>query len=344
MNTVVVYPYIVPDTNWLRLAGLCWDKVYRLTSRKAPSDPEQLQELNSGLGSLLESVYPEDFRVTTEFKTWLMQEKPHLSSSATTGHPSNYFAMFDDKLPTKEITDFLIRHKLTQKLGARSKSGAGKTAGGAPGKGNILVRQDVALHYFSMAAAQIAEKKNADLFGEHQEFTLSSLFYSTRALQGNVTLKTLEAYVPQDLGKLPIPQVAELRGRLGEARLKYQSEIQSLTQQFAKVGSEGELKNLEEKITSIAKERIEATRKSYHLVNLNVAAQVIGLSFAPLGLLTWVGSALGIGVFAPASILAGVALGGAKLLIEREKGKLEKDKVGWSYALELERVDTGEKL
>jgi hypothetical protein len=252
--------------------------------------------------------------------------------------------MFDDKLPTKEITDFLIRRKLIQKPGARTKSGAGKTASAAPGKGNVLVREDVALHYFSMAAARIAEKKNADLFGEHQEFTLSPLFYSTRTLQGKVTLKTLEAYVPKDLGKLPIPQVAELRARLGEGRLKYQSEIQLLTQQFAKVGSEGELRNLEQKITDIAKERIEATRKSYDLVNLSVATQVLGLSFAPLGLLTWVGSALGIGMFAPASILAGVALGGAKLLIEREKGKSEKEKVGWSYALELERTDTEDNL
>jgi hypothetical protein len=76
MNTVVVYPYIVPDGNWLRLAALCWDKVYRLTSRKAPSDPEELQELNSGLGGLVESVYPEDFRVTSEFKPGSSRKSP----------------------------------------------------------------------------------------------------------------------------------------------------------------------------------------------------------------------------------------------------------------------------
>lgn len=344
MNRVVVYPYIVPDANWLRLAALYWDRVYRLTSRKAPADPEDFQQLNGGLGGFLESVYPEDFRVTYEFKNWLMKDKPHLSSSAIAGHPSNYFEMFDDKLPTKGITDFLIRQKLIQKPGVRTKSTARKRARAGDVKGTILVREDVALHYFSMAAARIAEKKNADLFAESQEFTLSPLFYSARVLQGNVTLKTLEAYVPQRLGTLPISQVAEIRGRLGEARLKYQNEIQSLTQQFAKVGSKGELKSLEQKITNIAKERIESTRKSYKLVKLNVIAQTIGLSCAPLGLVTWVGSALGIGVFVPASILAGLALGGAKILIDREKGKLEKEKAGWSYALELARTETEDKL
>ena len=202
------------------------------------------------------------------------------------------------------------------------------------------MREDVALHYFSMAAALVAEKKNADLFAEHQEFTLSPLFYTSRALQANVTMNALEAHVPENLATLPISQIGEIRARLAEGRLKYQSEIQSLTQQFAKVASERELKSLESKITHLAQERIESTRKSYRLVNLNVLAQTIGLSCAPLGVLTGVGCALGIGVFAPASILAGLALGGAKLLIDREKGKLEREKAGWSYALELEGVES----
>ncbi len=336
MNTVVVYPYIVPDAGWLKLAALCWDKVYRLTSRKAPADPEGVEEFNHKLGGFLESLYPENYRVTHDFKSWLMHGGTKLSTSATAGHPSNYFAMFDDKLPTEGIADYLVKHNLLRARGAQPKGSAKRIATRASSKGNILVREDIALHYLSMAAASVAADKNADLFAESQEFTLSPIFYTARVLQANVAARTLEAYVPHELSKLPLAQIADIRSHMGEARLKYQSDIQSVCQEFTKVASAGELKNLERRITDVAKQRIESTRKAYALVKLNVVTQAIGLSCAPLGVLTWVGSALGIGILAPASILAGLALGGAKLLIDREKGKLEKEKGGWSYALAVE--------
>lgn len=335
MNAVIVYPYIVPDADWLKLAALCWDKVYRLTSRKAPADPEGVQELNRALGGFLEPLYPEDYRVTSDFKSWLMHGGAKLSPSATAQHPPNYFAMFDDKLPTEGITDYLVKRNLVRARGAQPEGSAEKISTPASPKGNILVREDIALHYLSMAAAKVAADKNADLFAERQEFTLSPIFYTARVLQANVAAKTLEAYVPHDLSTLSLGRIADIRSHMGEARLKYQSDIQSLCQEFAKVASAGELKNLERRITDVAKQRIESTRKAYELVKLNVVTQVIGLSYVPLGVLTWMGSALGIGIFAPASILAGLVLGGAKILIEREKGKLDMEKGGWSYALEV---------
>jgi hypothetical protein len=45
-------------------------------------------------------------------------------------------------------------------------------------------------------------------------------------------------------------------------------------------------------------------------------------------------SALGVGIFAPAGIVAAISLAGAGLLVERDEASSEWDKSPWSYVLD----------
>jgi hypothetical protein len=73
MNTVVYYPHIYPTDEWLKLAALCWDKVYRLV----PShwyDPPIIEELDTALGGILVNVgikQVADLEVQKQFEEWI---------------------------------------------------------------------------------------------------------------------------------------------------------------------------------------------------------------------------------------------------------------------------------
>jgi len=48
MNTVVYYPHRSPSLKWMKLAALCWDKVYRFASNSF-EDPDEVKTLDSAL-------------------------------------------------------------------------------------------------------------------------------------------------------------------------------------------------------------------------------------------------------------------------------------------------------
>ncbi len=342
MNCVVVYPYIVPDTRWLKLAALCWDTVYRLTSREAPPDPQEIQDLNGALGRFLEALYPEDFSaVGTDFKKWLVYGKGKHAPPAISRHPDDYFAMFTDKLPVnKSIMRFLVNNDLIRPRRRGSPASVLRRGLGALGLGDTLVREDIALHYLSLVASKMAEKRKADLFAETSEFT-DAVFYTSRVARSDVATAILTAHLPEDLPALALERIAELRSELATGRLKFQKDVQSLVDEYSAVASEGELEKVRGTIIAIAKERIEQTRRAYRLTKLSTVVKTIGVSLAPPALLTTVASALGIGLFTPASIGAALALFGAQTLSELKKAKLEKEKAAWSYVLNVERATRG---
>ena len=71
MNTVVYYPYVHPPAEWLRVAALCWDKVYELTGPRIPEDPVladgareselKAQVFESQTNETLFAMHPEKF-------------------------------------------------------------------------------------------------------------------------------------------------------------------------------------------------------------------------------------------------------------------------------------------
>jgi hypothetical protein len=71
MDAVVCYPYIEPNQEWLTIAALCWERVYRVTSRNAAPDSAYIAELNSVLDGFIKPVFPEEV-VTPSWKTsWI---------------------------------------------------------------------------------------------------------------------------------------------------------------------------------------------------------------------------------------------------------------------------------
>jgi hypothetical protein len=55
MTSVIVYPYIVPNFEWLKTAALLWDKVHRINSEFSPGDPPEVQKLDSAVRGFLKS-------------------------------------------------------------------------------------------------------------------------------------------------------------------------------------------------------------------------------------------------------------------------------------------------
>jgi hypothetical protein len=57
LNTVVYYPHIFPSPDWLKLAPICWNKVYTLVpanwSYDPVDDPEEVLKLDQELGGIL---------------------------------------------------------------------------------------------------------------------------------------------------------------------------------------------------------------------------------------------------------------------------------------------------
>jgi len=83
MNSVLFYPNFYPSAEWLRLAALCWDRVHSLRpGNERP--PEDVGQLNEGLGGVLSPVDVHDFsgdpEVTDNFAAWISKEARRLSS------------------------------------------------------------------------------------------------------------------------------------------------------------------------------------------------------------------------------------------------------------------------
>lgn len=86
MNTVVYYPHIYPPPEWLRVAALCWDKVYRLTPPAWNDDPGNIKDLNNALGGILVDLdlkkTAEDQEVQRQFEQWIVARGEKLKTGA----------------------------------------------------------------------------------------------------------------------------------------------------------------------------------------------------------------------------------------------------------------------
>jgi hypothetical protein len=107
MDQVVCYPYIEPDSSWLKIAALCWERVYRVTSRHAPPDSLDITELNAALNEFLLPVYPDDIvdeNIVERLRSWLtVRREQQTGESIGTGDnlvgKTEGFLLFQDKAP-----------------------------------------------------------------------------------------------------------------------------------------------------------------------------------------------------------------------------------------------------
>lgn len=346
MNTVVYYPYVHPSPEWLRVAALCWDTVFVLGARDLPDDP-QISELDTALGGVIDRRFHvtdiADDSVVSEFQAWVLaheaQLKAHIFESQTY---ATTFAMHPSKFesgPGQAAFNFLRHHGLAE-IGMVDEGGTfTPTFTEAVSPQSIFMPANIALHYLSLCAAKVAAVANCDLAADGETF-VDTVTYDYRALRGDVSTLVLQAHLPERFESLEPQRIAEFRQEFAAQRLKFNREIQAVCRELGEVASEGHLKSIRERVLAIANERIEEVRGTYRRGKLDTITTMLGMSVAPPAILTSLGSILGIGIFAPAAVVAGLSLAAAKTLSDVEKTRFDRKKNPWSYALDSSALGT----
>jgi hypothetical protein len=371
MNTVVYYPYITPRPDWLKLAALCWDKVYRLVPPQGwSSDPAVVKDLDETLGGILDSINVQEsigrqeyFSIYDQLWRWLdeqnEQEDKWVNSEYSPEAQTAIFSIYTDSYGERFVKG-LRRRGLPYEIGTTADivqrpelstfavSGGdiilpdGSTVRSDPWRESehrmpvIDLPEDVALHYLSLCASQAAKAERRDLVADRMRFT-DAVFYDY-SVRGEVATTILEAFLPEDFFNLEPKRIADFRNEFSARRLKYQTAVQDIVDQYMNTASEGTLESVKKQIEDLAKEEINETKKTYQRANQKMVLQTLGMSLTPPALATFIGSALGIGIFAPAGIVAAVSLFGAKLLLDRDEAKAERDKSPWSYVLDAAKM------
>ena len=201
----------------------------------------------------------------------------------------------------------------------------------------VYVPRDVALEFLSLCAASLATRDRRDLAAVEERFADAAL-ESAGSLRGSVMTNVVDAYLPRGLDHIDPQRLCELRRQLAEKRHAFQADVQELVDRYVNIASAGELPALEHELVKRANASVEKTRKVYRAHNIEIASQVLGLSFTPPAIASLVASALGIGVFAPAGIAAVVGVAVAKAVKDHRSAWNERAESGWSYVLELQRA------
>jgi hypothetical protein len=428
MNTVIYYPYITPRPDWLKVAALCWDKVYRLVpSNGWPDDSEATQELDQALGSLLRTVHIDEYADSIQDKFWTyidarekkLKEEVQWSPAASKERNA-IFGMYESKFPggefVQELQDRNLARDETRILGeyqmaywdadfgeeelepeellprpgsaheeyerlleqARRKQdeagdlrlkikGSERTEASARAealdrqaevltnkaeeirKQNLVtysyrdeenpvisLPKDVALHYLSLCASQAARDKRRDLVADGMKYT-DAVFYDY-SVRGEVGTAVLEAYLPENFSDLEPERIRGFRKEFSTQRRDYQAEVQSHVDKLANGSSEGELDSIKDDIVELAKQKVDNVQRTYRRTNQRMVLRTLEMSLTPPAIAAFVGSALGIGIFAPAGIAAAMSLFGAKLLIDYNEAKDKRAENPWSYVLDAAKL------
>jgi hypothetical protein len=200
--------------------------------------------------------------------------------------------------------------------------------------GSALVDTDVALYYLSLIASGKASQINADLFAEDSEAAKHVVTFSHVA--GETRTAVLEANLPVDLNTLSSAQIADFREGTIKDRFRFQRAVQSVLNDIQSVSSESDVERLKRIAFDLATERIEETKKVYQYALIQTGIKALGTSLAPPALLSWLASALHVGLFMPAAVASTIALFGVQMLIDRDKARTEAEKSGWAYILKIQ--------
>lgn len=341
MNTVVYYPYVDPTPEWLRLAALCWDKVFVLTGPHVPHDPA-IAELDAALGDVIDRRFSvaeiADASLVDRFKTWVLAHEAQLQAGAFTSQTrQTLFAIHPSKFesgPAQEAFGFLASRGLAEIGDLDEDSGElARAFRESVGPESVFMAADVALHYLSLCAAKVASSANSDLVADGDRFA-NTVMYDYRALRGDVATSVLEAHVPKGFESMEPQRIAEFRQAFSAQRLKFNREVQAICREFGDVASEGELQQVKDRIVAIANERIAEVRQTYERGRLEIVTKSLSISLAPPALVSTLASVLDVGIFAPGAIAGALSLIAAKTLADTAQARMERKKSPWSYALD----------
>ena len=204
----------------------------------------------------------------------------------------------------------------------------------------IILDRKIALHYLSLCARYVAEDGSRDLIADERAFAETAI-WSLRDMRGDVSFSTLEARLPEDIENIEIARLVDARSALSTRRLEYQKEVDVLCKDLESVTSESELKSIKARAREISKKKIEDIEHEARNARLNLITKGLSISLAPPSLTTALSSALGVGVFLPAGIVAAISLFGAQMLLARENIKTQARSKPWSYAIEVEKHVNG---
>jgi hypothetical protein len=332
MRSGVYYPYFLPPVEWVKTAALCWDEVMLPAPAEVappPWDwPEELRTINGALEGFLQQVgwHHPSAESEDHFASWAADR----AATETQAGNAEWMPLFTEKFrPEGDLIPHLADLGLARPtFGGNSLQDAAR----------IDLRRDVALGYVAICASECAESGGGDLAADGAIFT-EPVLYSRQALRGDVAHAVLEANLPANVGGLDIAQIGEIRSEMRASRLEYHAEITALVEQLTKgVSSEANFSKVRNDIVEIATQRVEETRRTYSRAKVDVAVKALTVSLAPPALATWLASSLGIAIFAPAGLAAGLALLGKKLLSDLQAAKEQRASSPWSYVLESAKL------
>src|SRR5215471_15212184 len=123
MNAALYYPYLSPPSKWLRIAALCWDKVYTFTSPDSPDLDEDVVEFDEQLGGFISRIDTRVFGTRPEvldtFERLLDSDEGKaqfgdLRPLGSDHETQAVFGIFPGKLPGGVITEKLAAHALAE--------------------------------------------------------------------------------------------------------------------------------------------------------------------------------------------------------------------------------------
>ena len=335
MNTVIYYPHIFPSPDWLKLAAICWNKVYRFVptnwSYHPVDDPEAVNKLDQELGGILHSLNtPEiaelrdpDFQlkeVNERFLNWVRANQGRLIRETThqSHNPQQSLLPFYVGKVNPEVYRFLRQQGFRQ-------------------EGPLLYLPDyIAYYYLSLCASKAAQLYKSDSVTDEQKFT--DIIFASSPLVAAVQTAIVQAYLPENLIILEPSRIKDLRSSLSVEKLKFQTEIQSLIDKYGKVSSVGELETVKRDIIEIATKQIEDVKKTFKRSNQMLVLKTFNISLAPPALAASVASLLGLAIIPPLAIAGVISLFAAGAYIDYIGSKEKVSDSPWSYILNVEKM------
>jgi hypothetical protein len=171
----------------------------------------------------------------------------------------------------------------------------------------VYLPREIAWYYLSLCASNIARDCRSDLSADGDRFADAAI-RNEQGIGADVATAILEAYLPSDPSTLDPRRIREFRETFGTKRLKFQVAVQELVKKCSEVSSETEMDRIARSATELAKEQVEAAKQTYRRAQIDMVVKTIGVSLTPPAVLTYLASALGIGLFPPAGIAAALGL------------------------------------
>jgi hypothetical protein len=323
MNTVLYYPHIFPSPDWLKLAALCWNHVYRFVpanwSYDSHHDELAVNELNRELGGILRDVQPETMAsfVDNPFINWVETHKTKLEYERQYQYHKDEIHFYSSKISNR------VQRYFYQE-GFRREGPY------------VLLPEYIAHYYLSLCASEAVKHLGSDAATNEQKFT--DIIFDTSPLYGEVATAVLKAYLPENLITLDPKRIKDLRSGINAEKLKYQAEILSLVDKYSKVSSADELEFVKMQIIEIATQEVEQVKESFKRSNQKIVLQAFSISLAPPALAASIASMLGIAIIAPVAIVGALSLFTAGKIIEWNEAKAAKSDSPWSYVLNLAQM------